>query len=289
MIISWLTHSVEADIAKGIIHAKTAHQVWVDLHDQFSQKNAPAIFQIQNSIATMSQGTMALSTYFTKLKALWDELEAYRTPFTCNQRQIHIDQREEDKLMQLLMGLNQSYKTVRSNILMMSPLPNVRQAYSLLVQEEMQRQVTSEPTEKISIASAVQKKTIYSKFAKDKKCEHCNKSGHTINECRILKFHCNFCDRRGHTEDRCRQKNNSGRTRQDNQHNNRGYRSSANMADVSQLNTEEQSPNSIPNFSSEQLRQIAQALSAINHHPSGNSDNHVNVAGLGYGEDDWLG
>ena len=44
MIISWLTHSVEADIAKGIIHAKTAHQVWVDLHDQFSQKNAPAIF-----------------------------------------------------------------------------------------------------------------------------------------------------------------------------------------------------------------------------------------------------
>ncbi|XP_023530135.1 uncharacterized protein LOC111792783 [Cucurbita pepo subsp. pepo] len=191
--------------------------------------------------------------------------------------------------MQLLMGLNQSYKTVRSNILMMSPLPNVRQAYSLLVQEEMQRQVTSEPTENFSIASAVQKKTIYSKFAKDKKCEHCNKSGHTINECRILKFHCNFCDRRGHTEDRCRQKNNSGRTRQDNQHNNRGYRSSANMADVSQLNTEEQSPNSIPNFSSEQLRQIAQALSAINHHPSGNSDNHVNVAGLGYGEDDWLG
>ena len=73
----------------------------------------------------MSQGTMTLSAYFTKLKALWDELEAYRTPFTCNQRQIHIDQREEDKLMQLLMGLNQSYKTVRSNILMMTPLPNV--------------------------------------------------------------------------------------------------------------------------------------------------------------------
>ena len=59
---------------------------------------------------------MALSTYFTKLKALWDELEAYRTPFTCNQCQIHIDQREEDKLMQLLMGLNESYKPVRSNI-----------------------------------------------------------------------------------------------------------------------------------------------------------------------------
>ena len=103
----------------------------------------------------MSQGTMALSAYFTKLKALWDELGAYRTPFTCNQRQIHVDQREEDKLMQLLMGLNESYKTVRSNILMMTSLPNVRQAYSLLVQEEMQRQVTSKPTKNFSIASAM--------------------------------------------------------------------------------------------------------------------------------------
>ena len=91
MPISWLTHSVEAYIAEGIIHAKTTHQVWVDLHDQFSQKNAPTIFQIQKSIAMMSQGTMTLSVYFTKLKALWDELEAYRTPFTCNQRQIHVD------------------------------------------------------------------------------------------------------------------------------------------------------------------------------------------------------
>ena len=57
--------------------------------------------------------------------------------------------------MQLLMGLNESYNTVRSNILMMTPLPNVRQAYSLLVQEEMQRQVTSEPTKNFSITSAV--------------------------------------------------------------------------------------------------------------------------------------
>lgn len=27
MTLSWLTHSVEPDLAKGVIHAKTAHQV----------------------------------------------------------------------------------------------------------------------------------------------------------------------------------------------------------------------------------------------------------------------
>ena len=44
MILSWFTHSIETDIAECIIHVKTGHQVWVDLHDQFSQKNAPTIF-----------------------------------------------------------------------------------------------------------------------------------------------------------------------------------------------------------------------------------------------------
>ena len=73
----------------------------------------------------MLHGTMELSAYFTELKALWDELEVHHAPFTCNLRQIHVDQREEDKLMQLLMGLNESYKTVKSNILMRTPLPNV--------------------------------------------------------------------------------------------------------------------------------------------------------------------
>ena len=144
----------------------------------------------------------------------------------------------------------------------------------------MKHQVTSEPTEDFSIAATVQKKTTYSKFTLDKSCEHCNRSGHTIDKCRILKFHCKFCDKRGHTEDRCRQKNNSERAVQVNQRNNRGYRSSANMADVSQLNIEEESPNSIPNFSSKQLQQIAQVLSALNHRPSGNSDSYINVAVL---------
>lgn len=205
MILSWLTHSVESDLAQGVIHAKTAQQVWDDLHEQFSQKNAPAIFQIQKSIATISQGTISVASYFIKIKGLWDELEAYRTHITCNQMKTHMDQKEEDKLMQFLMGLNESYKTVRSNILMMSPLPNVRQAYSLIIQEETQRQMTSESTESFSIAAAVQNRTTHTKF-KDKVCDHCNRSGHTINECRTLKFHCKFCDKRGHTEDRCRMK-----------------------------------------------------------------------------------
>ena len=128
MILSWLTHSVEPELTKGVVHAKTAQQVWDDFKDQFSQRNAPAVYQIQKSLASISQGTMTVSSYFTKAKGLWDELETYRSIPACNQMKAHCDQREEDRLMQFLMGLNDTYNVVRSNILIMMPLPNVRQA-----------------------------------------------------------------------------------------------------------------------------------------------------------------
>ena len=110
MILSWLSHSIETEIVARVIHAKTARQVWEDLRDQFRQKNAPTIFQIQKEIATMSQGTMPVVSYYIKLKALWDELELYRSPIVCNQTKEHQIEKEEDKLMQFLMGLNNSFK-----------------------------------------------------------------------------------------------------------------------------------------------------------------------------------
>ncbi|KAK2994361.1 hypothetical protein RJ640_017873 [Escallonia rubra] len=296
MILSWLTHSVEPDLAKGVIHAKTAYQVWEDFKDQFSQKNAPAIYQIQKSLASFSPGTMTVSTYFTKLKGLWDELDTYRALPTCNQMKAHDEQREEDRLMQFLMGLHDTYNVVRTNILMMSPLPNVRQAYSLVIQEETQRQMTPESTEIFSITAAIQRRgNNFSNKSKDKHCEHCNREGHTIESCRTLKFHCKYCHRKGHTEDRCKFKNgtwvsnntggqgNRHNTSQQRQH---GFQGNAfhvaNTTDSSQSThgVHSQDTNSSPRLSTDQLQQLAHALSMMtqNQKSPGHSDAYVNAA-----------
>ncbi|KAI5334322.1 hypothetical protein L3X38_024455 [Prunus dulcis] len=129
---------MEPNLAKEVVLAKTAHQIWEDFKDRFSQKNAPTIYQIKKSIASLSQGTITVSAYFTKLKGLWDELETHRTLRTCNQITTHNKQTEEDRMMQFLMGLNDTYNGVRSNIVMMTSLPNVHQAYSLVIQDETQ-------------------------------------------------------------------------------------------------------------------------------------------------------
>ena len=53
------------------------------------------------------------------------------------------------KLMQFLMGLNESYNAIQGQILLMNPLPDVAKAYSSIIQEEKQRSlgVTCETTE----------------------------------------------------------------------------------------------------------------------------------------------
>lgn len=288
MILSWFTHSVEPDLAKGVVHAKTARQVWEDFKDQFSQKNAPAIYQIQKSLASLTQGTMTVSTYFTKLKGLWDELDSYRPIPTCNQMKAHHEQREEDRMMQFLMGLNDTYSAVRSNILMITPLPNVRQAYSLVTQDEMQRNVTADLTENFSIAAAVHNfSNDSSKKSKGKHCEHCNREGHTIENCRTLKFHCKHCNRRGHTEDRCRYKNGTWTfsmddNRQNHQQQHHAVRKNsfprANATDSNQAKGESKESqisnpaNALQGFSTEQFQQLSRALSMMNaDHSVGNN------------------
>jgi len=45
--------------------------------------------------------------------------------------------------MQLLMGLNEPYSTMRGSILMMSPIPDTRRVHGLILQHERQMDVAN--------------------------------------------------------------------------------------------------------------------------------------------------
>ncbi|XP_024200483.1 uncharacterized protein LOC112203795 [Rosa chinensis] len=132
MVHSWIINTIDPEITDSVIYYPTAHEVWEDLRERFSQGNAPRIFEIQREIACLRQEQMSVSAYYTKLKGLWDELATYsevsRGP-----------QAKQQRLMQFLMGLNDTYSSVRGQILLMIPLPTVRQAYAAVAQDEKQR------------------------------------------------------------------------------------------------------------------------------------------------------
>ena len=77
---------------------------------------------------------MTVAAYYTRLKKLWDELGSYNdTICSCG-----VDHKRR-KLMQFLIGLNESYNAIRGQILLMNPLPDVAKAYSSIIQKEKQR------------------------------------------------------------------------------------------------------------------------------------------------------
>ncbi|XP_062026475.1 uncharacterized protein LOC133742813 [Rosa rugosa] len=131
MVHSWIINTVDSEIADSVIYYPIAHKVWEDLRERFSQGNAPRIFEIQQEIACFRQEQLSVSAYYTKLKGLWDELASY---FETSRGA----QAEQQRLMQFLMGLNDTYSSVRGEILLISPLPTVRQAYAAVSQDEKQ-------------------------------------------------------------------------------------------------------------------------------------------------------
>ena len=119
--------------------------------ERFGQSNKARLFQALKDVSWLSQEDMDIASYYTKVRQLWDKSSAMSNipKCTCAKCECEINKRllkyvEEQRLIQFLMGLNGSYTAVRGNILMMSPFPAMSQAYSLLVQEEKQRQVKNE-------------------------------------------------------------------------------------------------------------------------------------------------
>ncbi|KAL6348322.1 hypothetical protein AAG906_005622 [Vitis piasezkii] len=144
MVISWLLNSIHPDIASSVIYAETASEIWADLRERFSQGNDSRIYQIKRDIVEHRQGQQSISVYYTKLKAFWDELSSYHEVLSCSCGGLEkLKERDEkERVMQFLMGLNDSYAAIRGQILLMHPLPDTRRVYSLVLQQEKQVEVS---------------------------------------------------------------------------------------------------------------------------------------------------
>ena len=63
IVISWILHSVDKDIASSIIYTPTAAQIWKDLSQRFSVNQGTKIYQLQKEMTNLSQGNFSVSAY----------------------------------------------------------------------------------------------------------------------------------------------------------------------------------------------------------------------------------
>ncbi|XP_075101653.1 uncharacterized protein LOC142177088 [Nicotiana tabacum] len=119
--------------------------IWKQLNNRYGTVNGTKVFELKRELASTYQGSLDIASYFTKLKRIWDELgvmcSSHANTCTCAAKESLQKEKDEDKVHQFLMGLNEVYVGVRSNLIMMQPLPSLDNVYNILLQDEKQREV----------------------------------------------------------------------------------------------------------------------------------------------------
>lgn len=124
---SWILYP---NISASIIFSDSATEIWLDLNDHFQQNNEPRIFQLRRELTNLVQNQNSVSVHFTNLKTLSEELRKYRPSYTCRQCACGGVREpssyfQMEYVMSFLIGLNDSYAQIRSQLLMLDHIPQI--------------------------------------------------------------------------------------------------------------------------------------------------------------------
>lgn len=205
MVTSWLLNSVSVDIRSSIVYMKSAHQIWRELEVRYSQSNVPKLFQLRYEIAHLKQDNLSIAAYFAKFRALNDELECMLTKPRCSCLRCScsinkkLDEFDLDvQLSQFLMGLNEQFTAIRGQLLMMKPVPDLSQSYSLLLQEGSQRALMHP----VSMNSESIAMSVRNSLPQQHKSKSGKGASRPSSENR-MNLQCDYCNMSGHTRDKC--------------------------------------------------------------------------------------
>ncbi|KAH0738712.1 hypothetical protein KY290_037417 [Solanum tuberosum] len=201
IVTSWILNSLSKEIADSVEYVQNSAELWKELEDRYEQTNGAKLYQIQREINDLSQGSLDITAYYTKLKKLWEELSTLnvKTQCTCScvcgAKESVYKGEQDRRLVQFLMGLNEIYTAIRGSILMMNPLPSMAQTFSLLVQDEHQREI--KPSNHLTLDSTALHAGI------DKPTHY--KTNYSTNNLKYKDMFCNYCKRTGHLMEKCYQ------------------------------------------------------------------------------------
>ncbi|CAA0836121.1 Unknown protein, partial [Striga hermonthica] len=198
MVKGWLVVAMDKEIRNSVKHTKTAHEIWKDLEERFGKESAPKAYELKRNLTLTRQEKMSVSAYYTKMKGLWDEIDAvFSAPrcscgkCTCGMPKLFAEKVERERVYEFLMGLDDTFNTIRSQVLSTTPLPSLGVAYHLVAEDERQRLIVNSRNPTID-GAAFQVQRQGSKPARrdDSKekvtppqCGNCGKLWHTIENC----------------------------------------------------------------------------------------------------------
>ncbi|KAM0050951.1 putative RNA-directed DNA polymerase [Helianthus debilis subsp. tardiflorus] len=191
VVLSWLLNSVSEELYLGQVFSKLAYDVWIDLKETYDKVDGSIVYDLYKKINCITQNGSSVSEYYHKLNTMWKQFDAVlQLPScSCQAAKDYNDFSTLIKLMQFLMGLDDVYQPVRTNLLTREPLPTVKVAFSIVSREESHRNssIGTKP-QNVSFVSKTgqnfeQKRKEFRGPNPNFKCTHCNKVGHTVDRC----------------------------------------------------------------------------------------------------------
>ena len=164
------------------------------------------IYQLHKEINSINQRTSSVSEYFTRLKELWSEFDAVVPSPDCGyvRDKKYVEHLQQQRLLQFVGDLNDSYDQARRQILMKSFEPSLNQAYSLVIEDECQKgssmnivpQSIAGGNDITALWSARGPLQNYKKSHNEhwnEKCDFCNIKGHIKENChRLIGYQPNY-------------------------------------------------------------------------------------------------
>ncbi|XP_070008453.1 uncharacterized protein [Nicotiana sylvestris] len=131
---------VTKELYSSVVYGSSAHNVWKDLKERFDKRNISRIYNLLQEIGALKQGLSPVSTYYSKLKDLWDEYDVMApTPSCpCPESKVFLEHIQQQRLVQFLSGLNESFAQAKGQIMLMIPTLTINEAYGMRVNEQRQ-------------------------------------------------------------------------------------------------------------------------------------------------------
>ncbi|XP_075083319.1 uncharacterized protein LOC142167066 [Nicotiana tabacum] len=144
IVLSWLMNTMSTELLYGIAYASNAHHVWEDLRDRLDKIEYDAMVPKANS-------------------------------------RDYVDHLEQQRLLQFLSGLNDSYDQARRQILMKLNVPSINQAYAIIIEDESRQcpGMGAVINKNEPVAMQIGRNQSYKGKKPFVQCEHCGYKSHS--------------------------------------------------------------------------------------------------------------
>lgn len=83
MVLSWILRSLSTSVAQTVVNFDSVELLWENLKERFAQSDVYRFADLQTEVFTIAQGNRSITSYFTSLQVLWDELVSLNPLLVC--------------------------------------------------------------------------------------------------------------------------------------------------------------------------------------------------------------